>query len=264
MYEIVQSSTISYFITSGTRDITYAGNTYTAYPAARTDFTISGSTAEIALTLAVPLSHPLVQRWCANASPPQKVSVIVRRLQVSTGDVEQIYAGVLDSLQFDKHVAKFTIVSNATRQWARPAGVLVSSFCSRFLYDAGCTISRAAFSVSTTLTFVDGRKVIVASLAPLLPTPGDVAFFAGGDLYHPASGERQTIIAHTGTTLTLQSEIPGILAGDVVVVAAGCAHDIFTCDAKFGNQINFFGQPQLPVQDLFILGNDLGVLSRQA
>ena len=72
-YEIIQSSNVTYRIASGARDVAYGGNTFTAAPAARTELVLSTTTGEVQLTLSLPLTHGLAQRWMAQGSPPRQV-----------------------------------------------------------------------------------------------------------------------------------------------------------------------------------------------
>jgi len=107
LYEINQTGIITYRIASGSRDISYGGNVFTAQPAARTDLSISTTTADLQLTLALPLTHGLAQRWVAQASPPRNVTVTIYRQQLGV-DTEVFFTGVIDSMGIERHLAKFS------------------------------------------------------------------------------------------------------------------------------------------------------------
>ena len=77
-------------------------------------------------------------------------------------------------------------------------------------------------------------------------TRGLAAFTSG-----PASGTAIEIKAHTKiagvVTLELWSEAEGPpVAGNTIVVTAGCDKRIETCRARFANAINFRGFPSMP------------------
>jgi uncharacterized phage protein (TIGR02218 family) len=259
-YDINQTGVITYRIASGSRDITYGGNVYTAQPAARTELGISTTTADLQLALALPLSHGLAQRWVAQSSPPRNVTITIYRQQVGVG-TEVYFTGVVDSMGIQKHLAKFSLVDDATRLWSRTIGKVVSRKCGHFLYDAGCKVNPDSFKVSTVVSFVDGRTVNVGTVAPVDPGVGSTDVFPLGKLVQTITGESMTIIRQNGITLTLQAPIPGLAVFDSVTIYRGCDHRVETCRDVFANVLNFFGDPQLPNHEIFIPGYRMGVLS---
>ena len=254
-FDIVQSAAVTYRIASGVRDITYNGNVYTAQPAARTEITTSSINNEAQLTLALPLSHPFVQRYLNQGSPPRQVLFTLYRQQPG-GLFEQYSNGVVTSLSIEKHVAKLLVQSRLVRHMRRTLPVVAASrFCQNVLFDGACRVDRNLYSLGVfgtaipvvTVTSFDGRRVVVSWMN------GNADQWAQfGDLIHVPTGERMPILDQTGLALTLQAPIPDIAIGDRVQVSAGCAHDIATCRVKFGNQINFVGTPQLPTKNPFI------------
>lgn len=254
-YEIVQSAAVTYYIASGERDVVYGGNTYVANPVARTGVGIVTSSGNFALTLRLPLSHPLAQRYLA-ASPPMRVQVTVYRKQLNSGVVEQIWVGFVTSLSANltEHVVDFQIPSRLSRAIQRQTPSLVASTtCGHVLYDGNCRADPAPFTVDTTVVSVDGRTVVVASVSTFGPE-----VFEFGSIQHVLTGELQTIFDQIGTTIQMQEPVPDIKVGDAVILLAGCAHDIDTCHTKFNNQVNFGGQPQLPNANLWLPGNGSG------
>ncbi len=256
-YKIVQSEAVTYFIASGDRDVVYDGDTYVAEPIARTEVGLA-STGDFALSVRLPLSHGLCQRYLS-ASPPIRVFVTVYRKQLNSGVVEVIWQGNVTSLaaNMKDHVADFQIPSRLSRAIGRLVpSIICSPTCPHVLYDRNCRADDTSFKVSTTVTFVNGRTAIVASISPFI---GDDTFFPFGDLLHVPTGERMTIFEQSNLTMQMQQPIPDMKAGDAVVLRAGCAHDVGTCHAKFDNQVNFGGQPQIPTTDLWMPGNGIGI-----
>jgi uncharacterized phage protein (TIGR02218 family) len=244
-YEIVQSAAVTYRIASGVRDIVYNGQTFTAYPSARTEVSINTISKESQLTLALPLSHPLAQRYVAAGSPPRQVLLTMYRQQGTL--VERYAGGVITSMAMERHLAKFLVQSQIARLAQRTLPLVSASrYCQHVLYDANCRVSRVAYTINATVTFNDGRRVQVSTMAS---TPDQWAQL--GELVHIRTGERMTIVDHSGLFLTMQAPIPDLTDGDAVAVSAGCAHDIVTCRQKFANQVNFGGFPQLPTKNPF-------------
>lgn len=257
LYQIVQSAAVTYRIASGDRDIVYDGHTYAADPVARTEVGISTSSGEFQVTLTLPLKHALCQRYLALGSPPRQIQVTMWRKQLRSGLVEQIWFGYITSLAFDSkdQIGKFVVPSRMNRAFGRYVPSLtVNQLCPHQLYDAQCQASAGSFSVTTTVASHDGRRVVVASVSPF--NDGLNTMFPQGDLTHVATGEVQTIFAQTDDVkLDLQAVIPDLKDGDMVIIRGGCAHDVITCHDKFNNMLNYGGQPQLPMVDLFLPGN---------
>lgn len=256
MYKIVQSSAVTYFVASGTRDIVYNGDTYVAFPMARTEATVDSITNDGQLTIALPLSHGLAQRYLAQGSPPREVSITVYRQQPD-GLVERFAGGVVTSMAIDKHLAKFLVQSKLARVIQRKLPVIKASrTCPHILYDRNCRADRGSFTLNVFVETYDGRKIVISSIGG---NPNQWAQF--GELVHVATGERMQIIDQLDRTVTLQAPIPDLRDGDALTVSAGCAHDIVTCHVKFTNQVNFGGFPQLPTTNPFEHGG-LGVLEQ--
>lgn len=275
MFQIVQSSAVSYFIASGTRDIDFPDGfftgslfhfpcTFVASPAARTEVTVDSVTNNAQITIALPLAHPLAQRYMAQASPPREVSVTIYRQQPG-GLIERYAGGIITSLAVERHLAKFLVQSRLARLVQRKLPVIKASrTCPHILYDKNCRADRNNFtlgvtgSVVPTLTVAgfDGRVVTISSIG------GQADHWAQfGELVHLPTGERMPILDQVGTVCTMQAPIPDLRDGDQITVSAGCAHDIDTCRIKFSNQVNFGGFPQLPTKNPFEHGG-LGVLEQ--
>ena len=119
LYEIKQNLAVTYYIATGARDIEYGGHTYVAMTAARTELTIATISNDSELTLSLPQSHPLVQRYHAKSSPPGQITVTIRTKQMRSGEVEQVFTGVISSLALEGHLAKFLVQSRFARALKR-------------------------------------------------------------------------------------------------------------------------------------------------
>jgi hypothetical protein len=262
LFDIVQNAAVTYRITSGTRDIVYNGNTYIAYPTARTELRLDAVEGEVQQTFALPLSHGLCQRWTAQATPPQRVAITITRLQSGIAMAEPLCVGVITSMALERHLGRFQITRDASRTKDRKLPRLTASkVCPHILYDRNCKVDRNFFCAVTTVTGIDGRRVIVGSLAPFTSDP---TFFLFGEFLHNATGERQTIITQTGgNVLTLSLPMPDLAIGDTVQLYAGCSHDLTTaCGPKFLNRDNFGGVSLMPDGTVFFLRTGYGVVEQ--
>ena len=59
------------------------------------------------------------------------------------------------------------------------------------------------------------------------------------------------ILAHSGNSVTLSALLSGLAVGVAFEAFAGCDRTLATCQAKFGNAINFGGFPWIPAKNPF-------------
>lgn len=253
--EINHGSTY-YYVATGDRDIAYNGHTFVATPSARSELRVDTSTGQVVLEVSLPATHALAQRYVALGSPPRQILVTVRRMQMTSGEVMQIWIGYVTALSFAGHEAKFAVPMRGGQalQINLPT-MLVDTLCTHVLYDHGCQLDRAANTITATVATVDGRDVTVSSISAKPDHWAD-----NGELIHVASGERMTVTEQVGTTITMQAPIVELHVGDSVQIAAGCKHDLDAC-GTFGNVVNYGGLPQRPTGDIYI-ANGFGVVEQ--
>lgn len=126
---------------------------------------------------------------------------------------------------------------------------LYQASCPYTLYDAGCTLSRASFTVTGTVGTGSSSTIILPSSA-LGHTD---AYFALGVLTFTSganNGLSYVVKSYTAASNgTITFERPALLpvaVGDTFTIAAGCDKTLTTCTDRFGNAANFGGQPFIP------------------
>lgn len=111
----------------------------------------------------------------------------------------------------------------------------------------GCGLSPARFTHAATVLAADGESNSVRLDLPA------AARFVGGDLRWldgPETGRRAQVISAVGDWLLLDTPLPDPLEnGARVSLREGCDHTLATCAARFGNAVNFQGEPFLPGND---------------
>lgn len=124
-----------------------------------------------------------------------------------------------------------------------------SPSCRAAFCGPGCTLSAARFSQSVRLTSFDAASNAVV-LTGSLPLPDHV----GGQLRWldgPLAGTTMGVIAVHGGALVLDTPIDTAPpAGSAVLLRQGCDRTLATCATRFGNAVNFQGEPFLPGNDL--------------
>jgi uncharacterized phage protein (TIGR02218 family) len=127
-------------------------------------------------------------------------------------------------------------------------GRLYATTCSAELGDAACGFNLAAspYTKPVVVVATDGRHVLSApgfvNAIPDLYARGRLRIISGAN-----AGVMMPIREHQGDTLRLWQGLPAeLVAGDEVVVIAGCDKRFATCRDRFGNALNFRGFPLIP------------------
>jgi uncharacterized phage protein (TIGR02218 family) len=257
--------TKTYRIACGNRDLMVGSIVYKAQPAARTEIVLAQvrDGDDDGLIISLPPDHAVVRRWFQAGVPPRQTLATVWRKQERSQIIEKIWAGIVTSIAIDSTqdspVAKLLVPASSidTMQRYLPT-ISAGPSCPHILYSPECTVDPAAFTVTTTALFVDGRDVRIDMGAG---HGGDWA--EGGMLVDVASGEPMTITKQTDispstssvATLTLQLPLPDLRAGNAIQVLAGCDKSMAICDGRYGNRQNHGGFPQMPSKNLFTPGS---------
>lgn len=264
LFKIERSDGVTYYHTSGVRDVEYDGQRWTAIAMDRSEVAIVMPGEDEDMTLTLPIDHELCRRWVQMMTPPRSVAVTVWR-QTSEG-TDQIWYGEITDMGAERSVAKFRVPSSAGEWMLRQVpSVSVGRTCGVMLYSTPCGIAETgshnnlAFRVSTTVIAVNGREVRV----DLGSTSRNGDWAVHGIVRHVATGEAQTVDAQDDLSpgvssvavLTMRAPIPGMKVGDSVQILAGCDWTLKTCHEKFGNRQNFRGMPELDEANPFTPGS---------
>lgn len=120
-----------------------------------------------------------------------------------------------------------------------------SPTCRALFCGPGCGLSPARFSRRATVSAVANGRVQFEAI--------DLALYAGGELRWldgPQAGLGATILAADAGGLLLDRSLDGVEPGQRARLREGCDHTIAICAARFGNAVNFQGEPFLPGTDL--------------
>lgn len=111
----------------------------------------------------------------------------------------------------------------------------------------GCGLSAAKYTHRAALVAAhpDTGRVELDGPAPELLAHGTLRWLGG-----PCAGLRAEIVAADGTGVILDAVSEGLVPGAHVIAREGCDHTLATCAARFGNAVNFRGEPFLPGNDL--------------
>lgn len=128
-----------------------------------------------------------------------------------------------------------------------PVMDVTSPQCRAALGDRACGVDLAALR---TRVIVSSHEEAILTVSPALP-PGQFAFGSLRWCDGANAGLAGLILANDATTLTL-AEFPRlpVAAGDKAELLQGCDRTLETCAQRFGNALNFRGEPHLPGNDL--------------
>lgn len=274
IYDIVHGVT-SHRITFADHDLVHGGILYVATPGGRGSIEVSKVTEESALELTLPINHALVRRYLRNATPPQKITVTVRRKYYPSEDIETIWTGEIHSMRVDDEntEATFFVPDRGAESVKRLLPTITTSrLCPHVLYSTDCGVSRTgsspggvAHKVTATVIHVNGRDVRVdlgdTDRNGTWAERGEVVVMSG-----ESAGERETVRTQTDlnpgvsavAVLSIAQPIPGLQAGHTVEVYRGCNWTKEQCRDEFANQANHGGTPEMPSKNPFRL-NAFGV-----
>lgn len=171
---------------------------------------------------------------------------IAQRLLLETGFVGEVRRGDLG----------FTAeVRGLAKAFDEERGRLYMRSCAADLGDARCGVALVAVAASVATS--DGRLGLTApALAAFADghfTGGRLVFTGGGNVGFSTEVKRHGAAGGLVALQLWQAPPAPIAAGDAFTVSPGCDKSFATCQAKFGNGINFRGFPHIPGND-FIIG----------
>ena len=134
----------------------------------------------------------------------------------------------------------------ATARLAAAASPTTTPECRASLGDRACRVDLAGRSIRATVIGAIGNAVT-------LDREVDGRFAAGRLRYirGECTGLSSTILRVEGASVYLRDPLRSMLReGDVVELQEGCDRRLATCKERFGNVVNFRGEPHLPGNDV--------------
>ena len=131
----------------------------------------------------------------------------------------------------------------------QPVAPQTSPACRAAFCDHDCGLSRERFRHIAAISQIDGPALLFSP-----PMSFEAGAFALGEvrwLSGPACGLTANIAANDVSSIILHTAPEqGAGPGDLVEIIEGCDKLIGTCATRFGNAVNFRGEPYLPGNDL--------------
>jgi uncharacterized phage protein (TIGR02218 family) len=247
LYEFLNGAT-AYRYTSAAGDVSYGGHTYTAVPIARGAVEATSETARLALEITCARSLGVLALF-ALMPPAEVVAVTLRRLHAGDGEAVTLWMGRVLNVTLNNVAAEIHCESVYTslkrvglrRTYGKP--------CPHVVYRPGCGLDRNAFKAVKTVSAVSGTTITLSAMGAFA-----AGYFSGGYLEWESSAgyfEQRAIRSQVGGVLTIGFPLPGLAAAASVNLYPGCDHTFATCAGKFGNGLNYGGQPHWPSKNPF-------------
>lgn len=127
-----------------------------------------------------------------------------------------------------------------------PVAPSTSPDCRARLGDRQCRVDMAGRRRIVTVTGVEDGVVLVEGLEPGAYAYGGLRWMSGAN-----AGMAQGVVDNDASSVTL-NDAPAfaVVAGTLAMLTEGCDRQMATCSGRFGNAVNFRGEPYLPGMDL--------------
>lgn len=254
-----QFFSLPYTYTSHDEDIVYNSLTYSSIPINRTQPEISDEYEAQSVSISVPRDNPLALLWI-NQLPPRTVWVTIERYHLSDTAPPEVYTmwkGRVRGVVWEENIASFTCQPINTALDRNGLRMYFSAPCPHMLYQPDtCKVPAVNFLETATVTNIDGLKLTSPQFGTFPDTsPVPNGWWVAG-FVETTDGNLRYIVDHGGagnTEITLVAPFEGfsLSVGDTVNIYAGCDRKYTTCDAKFGNLVNFGGWPFVPSENPF-------------
>jgi hypothetical protein len=249
-----------YAYTNAENDITFndgdGDKVYKAVPISRESVKSSGTLDKSALSLraAKDLSMSEIFR---DYPPAAVVTLTIRQGHLDDPDNEFLVAWAGRVLSYERDGSERVMSAEPVSTSLRRSGLrrFYQIPCPHYLYGPDCRASRAAATVTGTVTAVSGYDV---TLAPGWNAHSAEKYRQGEFSWTSAAGETVTrmILKTSGNTLTLAGALLDLAVGDTVNVTLGCNHQtsptgdgVGDCTNLHNNGQNYGGCKWIPTKN---------------
>jgi uncharacterized phage protein (TIGR02218 family) len=239
---LFQSTGLSFALTSAENPITYLGELYVPTTITRSEAEQSNEVVSGQIKIFIPKGHPLAQLLIPYL-PSSPIAVTIYGSHYSDSETVVLFTGVIASARFTDQ-CEITCNSAQYLLQRKIPQQLYQAPCSHIFGDAGCGADLVSHTYHGTITAMDSTGTVL-TIPAFASLPDSLK---AGYLKH--GSDFRMIVAHSGSTVTLLSAIPGMTTGNAVDGTAGCALDFSTC-AHYGRTISFLGFDLIPTVNPF-------------
>jgi len=250
-WRVLRRDGITFGFTSHDHDLWFDGVLHSASPGMipssirrSSDFEPDSAEVEGALTHESIASADIVEGRFDGAQ------VRIGLVDWESGDREILYHGSIGSLIEEAGGFTTELVSRKADLLRDPVP-RTSPSCRALFGGPGCGLSAAFFTHEAAVDGIDFDENSITLSG--VPSSGDIVGGWLRWLSGPHAGTVMNIMAEGPAGLILDTPLDVVLApGHPVIVREGCDHTLDTCSTRFGNAVNFQGEPFLPGNDLLL------------
>lgn len=196
------------------------------------------------------LSHDSILPEDLSAGRFDGAQVLIGLVDWDSADSRVLYRGAIGTVS--EEAGGFTAqLQSRKAELMRDPVPRTSPSCRAEFCGPGCTLSPARFSHDAAVASVDlaGNSIqFTPAVAAGLLVSGSLRWFDG-----PHAGLTMQIVAAYDGGVMLDTPLdPAAASGCRIELREGCDRTVETCASRFGNAINFQGEPFLPGNDLIV------------
>lgn len=193
------------------------------------------------------LSHASIEASALAAGKFDEARIEMGPVDWETGEFTVVHTGQIGTVsrEGEEFRAELRSAKSALDRdiVSRTSPTCRAAFCGR-----GCNLDPQDFTTDSTISDIDSETGRI-SLGGVTATD-----LIGGwvrPLSGPMIGQKLAVLDAADDWLVIDTPLhPEMVAGVLVEAREGCDHTIATCASRFGNAINFRGEPALPGNDL--------------
>ncbi|QZH76360.1 MAG: DUF2163 domain-containing protein [Erythrobacter sp.] len=235
--------------TSHNRDLAFGGMTYRAAPgmipsAIRRTASLERDAVEVEGVLA----HDSISAADLEAGRYARARIAIGLVDWETLDRTTLFHGELGNVAQQDGTFEAELRS-AKANLELDMVPRTSPTCRAVFCDADCGVNPARFTHLLAVTSIDlfANSVGFAGAPAAREMQGGWIKWVDG----PLAGVTMQVIDDLGAALVLDRPlVDGIATGQLAYLREGCDHTVATCASRFGNAVNFRGEPHLPGNDL--------------
>lgn len=247
-WRVFRSDGITLGFTTHDRDLWFGGIRHRAAPGmVPSAIRLTAGFEDDPSDIAGALSHDAIREEDLASGRYDAARIETGVVDWQAGETMTLYAGTVAAVTREAGEFRGELVSDKARL-AADTVPLTSPSCRARFCGPGCALNPQFHERRVRLVSADpdSRTVTIADAPSALYLHGELRWLDG-----PATGLTARIIGVDGNALTLSEPVAqGTAPGMRVRLREGCDKTIATCSARFGNALNFQGEPFLPGNDM--------------